>query len=155
MGKSIVEYWFDPFENLGLKGEAKEDALQEAADLLLESILSDVADGKSPVTGRKFKQLNKDYAEKEHGGDRNARLELSGGLLSGLIVRPSDGGILVTVAEDEQEKADGHNNHSGDSLLPERRFIPKADDNQFFRPEIRKSIIEIGKDFLDDTTDEE
>lgn len=148
MAKTKVEYWFDPFEGLELKGKDKSNALQEAADLLLESILSDVADGKSPVTGRKFKQLSKEYAEREHGGNREARLELSGDLLGSLIVKPYKGGILVTVPDEEQGKADGHNNFSGDSKLPTRQFIPK--DNQSFRPDIKSEIQAIAEDFMEE-----
>lgn len=155
MAKTKVEYWFDPFEGLEIKGSKKKEALQEAADLLLESILSDVADGRSPVTGRKFIQLNKYYAKKEHGGDRSAKLELTGDLLGSLIVKvkKKDGveGIYITVPDNEQGKADGHNDFSGESKLPKRQFIPNADEAQSFRPEIRKEIISIGSDFEDDT----
>lgn len=148
MAKTKVEYWFDPFEGLELKGKDKSNALQEAADLLLESILSDVADSKSPVSGDDFPELNEEYADREHSGDKISRLELSGDLLGSLVVKPYKGGILVTVPNKQQGKADGHNNFSGKSKLPLRQFIPKADES--FRKDITDEIQAIAEDFMEE-----
>ena len=143
-----VEYWFDPFEGVEISGKIdKKAALEEIADFLKTVILSDVSDGVSPVSGAKFPKLNKKYADTQKDGDRNPNLELSGDMLSSLIVRSSKGGILVTVPESEQEKADGHNNFSGKSNLPLRQFIPKKDESyEKYSSDIR-SIIE---DFIEE-----
>jgi hypothetical protein len=148
--KTKVEYLFDPFEGLELKGEAKKKALDEAADYLLSAILTDVGESRSPVSGREFPELNEEYAKKEHGGRRSAILELSGDMLGSLIVKRKGDKILVTVPESEQGKADGHNNFSGKSKLKKRQFIPNPDKKEQFRPDIRDELLNIAEDFMDD-----
>ena len=51
-----------------------------------------------------------------------------------------DGNKLLVGVFDKKEvpKADGHNNFSGESKLPKRRFIP--DEDQSFRPSIMRKI---------------
>ena len=82
----------------------KEEAMREVKDLLLSEILDSVGDGISPVTGRKFKKLSKDYIKKKEdeggtvlaGGGSN--LELDGGLLSGLrIIKKDENTLRLTV----------------------------------------------------------
>lgn len=146
-----VEYVFDPFElidkDLELSKSKKKEALDEVAAYVHESVLSFIGDSRSPVNGRKFPLLNKEYAEKEHGGNRVSHLELDGDLLDSIVVKRKGDALILTVTEDQQEKADGHNNFSGKSKLPLRQFIPK--DGQNFAPEIREGIKSIIKDAIE------
>jgi hypothetical protein len=148
-----VEYEFDPFAIAGVDGDAltaaqRKEALDEIVDFLLESVRLDVAESRSPVTGRAFKGLNKDYKalKEEEGGTPVPNLEMTGDLMDSLEIKQGKGGrLLLTVSEDQMGKADGHNNHSGDapSWMPRRPFIPDASAGETFRPAIRDGIAEI------------
>lgn len=142
-----VEYEFDPFDvagidTTGMSNAEIKDALQEVENFIKESVLSDVGAQRSPVTGGKFKALSKAYKKQKiaEGGKGVPNLELSGAMLSGLETFRKGDKIVLTVSDDEQAKADGHNNFSGDSKLPERKFIPNADAGETFRPAIVKGI---------------
>jgi hypothetical protein len=50
-----------------------------------------------------------------------------------------DESVLYVLSSDS-DKADGHNNHSGESELPIRRFIPKAEDGETYKREILSEI---------------
>ena len=115
-------------------------ALREVGQYLVEAILSDVGDTRSPVTGRMFKKLSADYAEKksEESSSPVANLELSGDMLDSLDFKVVGDKVEVGIWGSEADKADGHCNHSGKSDLPERRFIPAKGEN--FRPEIRGEV---------------
>lgn len=149
-----VEYEFDPFKIVGVDDseipkEKKREILDDIADLVLTSVLEYVGDGKSPVKGYgAFKQLTKDYAEKEHGGNRKAKLELSGDMLDAMHVKVKGDRLILTIDEDQQGKADGHNNFSGDSLLPTRRFVPKGKDGETFKEDILNEIKGVIEDNL-------
>lgn len=153
-----VEYLFDPFEIAGVDPESlpasvRRDVLAEVSDYVLESVLLDVADTRSPVTGRPFKGLSKDYKERKEaeGGTPIANLLMDGDLLDALTVKKAGKTALaLTVSEDQQPKADGHNNFSGDSKLPRRPFIPDAKRDESFRPAIREGIRDIVLEALSD-----
>ena len=147
-----VKYTFDPFELVGVepkKGKTK--AAQEIAQYIRESILSDVGEARSPITGQKFTKLNKDYAKHKsgEGGTPIANLELEGKMLDALKVRASRGKITVEISGKQGDKADGHNNHSGQSNLPTRRFIP-LEGKDTFRSGIQKGMKDIIRSFDDD-----
>lgn len=111
---------------------AKEDIQQQVGQFLVDAILETVVDAKSPVTGRNFKKLTKDYAEKkvEEGGNPIPNLDLFGDMLNDLTFRPTDNGIEIGYFNSDQAgKADGHNNFSGESRIPTRRFIPFEEEN--------------------------
>jgi|18_taG_2_1085343.scaffolds.fasta_scaffold00339_23 hypothetical protein len=100
-------------------------------------MLLNLGDGKSPVANRgSFKKLNKEYAKEEKGGDTNPNLDLDGDLLNALTSKNKKGDkIEIGIFKaGEQGKADGHNNFSGKSTLPTRRFIPSE------REKFKKSI---------------
>ena len=146
-----VEYVFDPFEIAGiddnLSKREKSKVLEEIAAYVHESVLSYIGDSKSPVSGRKFPLLDEEYANKEHGGNRVSHLELDGDLLDSIVVKKKGNELILTVSQDQQGKADGHNNFTGKSKLPLRQFIPKEDQN--FVPEIRNGIKSIIKDAIE------
>jgi hypothetical protein len=112
---------------------------KEVGDFILVSVLDYVGDGKSPVSGRAFKQLSKEYAEEEKGGRRLANLELDGDMLRSLTYEVTNSGIEFGIFDSTQApKAFNHN--EGDTL-PKRQFIPE--DKQKFVGDIEKGIREI------------
>lgn len=130
----------------GIPRSEIQSAKDAVGSFVVDAILTRVADGTSPVTGRKFKELSKNYADKMKGGDRNPNLELFGDMLNSLGYKPTKEGIAVGImSEDQRPKADGHNNLSGKSSLPQRRFIPATDEN--FVPSIRSEIDKILDEF--------
>lgn len=110
----------------GIPEEVHAEVKEAVGEHIVNSVLDAMAAGESPVEGEKaWKQLDKKYAEKFHGGDRTPRLELEGDLKAALGFEPTDNGLIVGILDDSQApKADGHNNFSGQSSLPRRRFIP-------------------------------
>lgn len=110
--------------------DQQSSAKEAVANFVLDEILTRVASGRSPVTGGKFKKLNEMYADKMKGGDPNPNLYLEGDMLSSLGYKPTKAGIAVGIMDPTQRpKADGHNNFSGESKLPVRRFIAGSDQN--------------------------
>lgn len=129
-----VAFEFDPFEVLGItppKNRAdRDEALDRVAELVQTSILEYVGDAKSPVKGGPWKRSLSPEYKKIKGQESSsvvANMELTGDMLDALeVVRKRGTKLSLQIEGDEAPKADGHNNHSGDSSLPERRFIPKG-----------------------------
>jgi hypothetical protein len=141
----IWRFEFDPFDYAKVtkpKGKKLSAILDEVADLVKESVLLDIGNSRSPVNGRSFKSLSPDYRKEKEakGGSGKADLELSGSMLDALTVKKTSNGKLQILVDDpsQQGKVDGHNNFTGQSKLPERKFIP--DESEDFRPAIRKKI---------------
>jgi len=119
--------------------DQRSDLKDEVGQFVVDSILEKLSSGKSPVEGESFQKLDKDYASKFKGGNRTPNLELDGDLLESLGFRNTRDGVAVGILSASQRpKADGHNNFSGDSKLPTRRFIPGSD--QSFKKEIESGI---------------
>lgn len=99
-----------------------------------------VASRKSPVTGDSFDPLSKDYKAKkqDEGLPGVPNLEQSGEMLDSLDYRVTSTGIEIGVFGEAAPRADGHNNLSGDSMLPTRRFIPAAGEG--FMPSIEREV---------------
>lgn len=95
---------------------------------------------KSPITGKSFQALSKDYKKfkRDFGSTPTANLELTGDMLDSLTYRITKDGIELGVYGDDAPKADGHNNLSGKSQLPERQFLPK--EGETFKGSIQKEI---------------
>lgn len=124
-----------------IPGGSRDAAKREVADYLREAILQDVSRGISSVDGRAWKGLSKAYAEKKKKevGNTKPNLELDGDMLDALDGVTNRSGVEVGIFDSEQaEKADGHCNHSGNSNLPLRRFIP--DDDEKFRAGIMQEV---------------
>lgn len=120
---------------------------EDVLDLISTEILTNVGEGRSPVTGRRFKKLTDAYAARKSSeggtvlGGQGSNLELTGALLDAFKTEKTRSGKLrVTVEDDEQPKADGHNNFSGKSKLPRRPFIPDAKEGEFFAKSVRESV---------------
>jgi hypothetical protein len=113
---------------------------QQVGEFVVGAILEQVSQGRSPVKGKgKFKRLSAQYAEEEKGGDRNPNLDLEGDMLNSLEFKNTRNGVEVGIFKSsEVPKADGHNNFSGMSKLPERRFIPDQDET--FKSDIDRGI---------------
>jgi len=144
----IVKFDFDPFEGFELTKGQKSDLTEDISAFVKESVLDAVGSGRTPVAGGAFKKnLSPVYAKKT--GKKISNLELTGDLLDSLEVKVVKGHKMrLTVSESEQDQADGHNNFSGKSNLPERQFIPNADRGQDFKKDIKKGIKEIIEDYL-------
>lgn len=146
-----VRFEFDPFEELGEDlpdGADRREVLEACADYIRDSVLEYVGSQNSPVSGHgSFPSLSKEYAKRkrEAGHPPVPNLELSGEMLSSIRARVRGTSIVIDVAPSQADKADGHCNHSGDSDLPLRRFIPAADET-FKKPIIDgiKRIIRSG-----------
>ena len=161
-----VEFVFSPFDFItvkqadkldGLTSSQKAEIVDKVRDFLLEAIPSDMASQTSSVTGSKFEPLSKEYAKakKAAGKGTKANLIFEGDLIDSIRVRKgSDYRLKLTVLDSQMGKADGHNNHSGDSPLPRRAFIPNADDDETFRPAIRKEIKSIVQSALEEFSED-
>jgi len=127
----------------------------EVANYLKEQVLSDVGRARSPVTGRNFVGLNKDYKKikSKVSGSTRANLKLFGDMLDNLDVREYRDGIDIGHFGDDDEqvkKADNHNKFSAKSRktsLVRRPYIPKKDEN--YRKGIIDTIEEMRQEILD------
>lgn len=125
---------------------------QDIGEFLKEQILLKVADAVSPVTGDAFDRLSKEYKAKKsaEGYSTTPNLEVTGDMLGALDYQITSDGIEIGVYGDQAPKADGHNNFSGKSQLPERRFIP--DEGQEFSPDIMQDVDNIIADTVAENT---
>ena len=145
-----IKYDFNPFALTGESakglGDKKEEVLIQIADLITETIKERAAGQLSTVSRRgKWKSLSTAYAKSKKGGDKTANLTLTGDMLGSLNTHQRSGNTLrTTVGEDEQEKADGHNNFSGKSSLPLRRFVPDGEDGETWN----KNLIEAMRNII-------
>jgi hypothetical protein len=143
-----IFFEFDPIGDKKLSASDRRDALDAIADFVKEQVLEYVGDGKSPVSGGKWKRsLSAKYAaiKSEQSSAGFANMELTGEMLDALEVVVNDDVLSLQITGDQAAKADGHNNHSGDSSLPERRFIP--DEGQNFKQDILRGIAQIVESF--------
>ena len=131
-----VKYTFDPFELLGITAPEnqveKVSRLKEAADFVKESIRDYCENQTSPVQGHgQFKRLTKDYAVKKlkAGQPPIPNLILDDEMLNAIQTGVSGSKITIKVTGKQGAKADGHCDHSGESRIPLRRFIPLEDES--------------------------
>lgn len=142
-----VSFVFDPFEIAGvdkdtIRPSERERVLSEVSDYVINQVLIDTSKGISAVYGDSWDPLSDDYKKfkKKEGKGSKANLEFCGDLLEAVkITTESDDTIKIYVSKSQSDKADGHNNHSGESQLPLRRFIPGPDDSGW-RDGINKKI---------------
>lgn len=120
----------------------------EVGEFLVEQTLLAVGDAISPLTGKGFKSLEKKYKalKKSKGLGTKPNLEFQGDLLDSVSFQPTKNGIKIGhINSKEAPKADGHNNFSGKSSLPLRRYLPGKKDKY------KKSIsIEVDKIIADE-----
>jgi len=119
---------------------------REVSEYLEEEMLVNLASGKSIVKGETFKKLSKPYADAKKSGNRTPNLLLDGDMLDSLTIRPmKDDNVLIKVSANQNDKADGHCNFSGQSKLPRRRFIPGK--SQGFKPDVEAEVKRIIKSY--------
>lgn len=132
---------------------ADETALNtEIGEFVIDEILRDLSQGKSPVSGKNFKKLNKLYADDQKGGDTTPNLELEGDMLSELTWKPAKGGIEIGFFDDNDETAKAYGHNTGmkghktlSGKVPQRQFIPRSSET--FKGSIEKGIKNIIKEY--------
>lgn len=142
----MIKFEFNPFKQLGVElpeGADKRDALEGAAEFLREKVIEYMGQGNSPVAGyRKFPALSKDYKREKvsQGGAPIPNLELAGDLKDAIEVYVKGNRIGLKITGKEGKKADGHCNHSGESELPLRRFVPDSEEDETWKKSILQGI---------------
>lgn len=132
----------------------KDEIKQEVAEYLEDTVLDYVSQGKSPVDGKPFKGLKKEYKKikSKISGSSRANLELHGDMLDDFDVRVSGNSLTIGIHKDASEqsklKAERHNHWTKRAktigkgkAYPKRQFIPKGE--QGFTKEIMQDIREI------------
>lgn len=136
----------------GLSQEDKQQVREEIGELLVEQILDSLASEETPVQGGRYKaSLSPDYAKKkkDETGSSAANLDLTGELIRSIDYRIKGNSIQVGVFDSENAgKADGHNNFSGRSKLPQRQFLPQ--EGQKFKSDISSLIKETIENYKSD-----
>lgn len=121
--------------------EAPDDVKEMIGEYLVEQILAHNAQSKSPVSGHgRYPALSKLYKQtkEESGRPGVPNLDFEGDMNAELDYRITDEGLKIGVFGDSAPKADGHNNLSGRSELPLRRFLP--DVGEHFKRDIDSEI---------------
>ncbi len=154
-----IKYDFNPFALTGISPENLKDkdaVMKKLGKLVTKTIKEKAANQKSAVSKRgKWARLSKEYAKDKKKGNRTANLKLTSEMLGSLDTKKLAGrNVLRTaVSEDENEKADGHCNFSGNSKLPERRFIPNVEDGETWQKALIKEMGKIIKENKKDGSD--
>ncbi|HEY6435634.1 MAG TPA: hypothetical protein VIY47_03525, partial [Ignavibacteriaceae bacterium] len=100
----------------------------------------------------KFPSLKSDsykLKKKKEVGNNKADIQLSGDTLDAFDFKVTSDGLKIGVFGSRAPVADGHNNLSGNSELPLRRFIP--DEGDSYKSSIVKEVDRIIADALSDT----
>lgn len=143
-----------------LEIEEREDLMNEIGEYLLSEILDYVGQGISPVTGKDFKELSSDYADKEKGGNTLPNLDLNGDMMRAIEVKVEADKIKVGIFDDDDQaiKLYGHNTgfkgHPWlDGKAPQRKVIP--DKKESFAGDIMSGINDLIEEFLSGRQDNE
>jgi hypothetical protein len=135
----------------GVPDKLKPRVKREVGEFLVEQTLMSLGDAKSPISRAPYKKtLSKDYKKEKTAAGRSgvADLEFSGDMKDSFKFRSTDEGIKIGHFGKEAGKADGHNNFSGQSDLPERRYLPKEGDK--YKAELQAEVDNIIKDAVVD-----
>jgi len=127
----------------GLTKAQKRELVDQIGELLVEQVLSYVADVSTPVSGAGFKKtLSPEYKKRklDEVGSGEPNLDLTGEMLNSLTYKVQGEKIELGVFGEDAPKADGHNNFSGKSSLPQRRFLPG--EGQEFKSDIKRLVKE-------------
>jgi len=143
----------DLFEGMALTRRQKDEIIDQVGNFLVDQTLVHMNEKKSPVQGEgSFKALSKDYKKKklEEVGSGEANLEFDGIMKDEISFIPTKNGIEIGVFGERAGAADGHNNLSGKSQLPTRRFLP--DEGQNYKRPIQQEVSRIIADVVAETT---
>lgn len=139
----------DIVSDIDAPDDIKDKIKDEVGSYLIEQTLLSIAETKSPISGEAWQaNLSPEYKRKKikEGGKGIANLELTGDMLSSLDYEITDDGIKLGIFGKEALKADGHNNLSGSSDLPQRRFLP--DEGQDYKRSIEAGVESIIADIM-------
>ena len=138
-----------------IKGELRNELLDELSEYLLSEIIINVEAGHSPVKGQgDFKKLNAQYAKQQKNGDTTSNLDLHGDMLNALTSEAvGRNKIKVEIKGEQAIKAYAHNTgFKGHKLLGKknlrRAFIPNP--NELFDKSIMKGLQELINEKLDE-----
>jgi len=138
---SELDFLSDVVATQKVKNKIKRDV----GDLLVEHTLDALSSATTPVAGAPFqKTLSKEYKKRKSdaGLGSKANLEFSGSMTENITYKQTDTGIEIGVFKNKDAaKADGHNNFSGQSKLPQRKFLPQEGDQ--YKPNIKQQIDDI------------
>lgn len=143
----------DLFEGRSLPKKVKAEIQDQVGNYLVEQTLISMGEKKSPIAGEgSYKPLSKDYKKKkiEIVGSGNADLEFDGLMKDELTFVPTENGIEIGVYGERAGAADGHNNLSGNSSLPTRRFLP--DKGQSYKKDTVREVERIIADVVAENT---
>lgn len=152
-------FTFDPFKLTGVKvpPENRDDALEAVGNYLLESSLSEIGSGRSPVAGGPWKRgLSTEYKKikKEESSVTFANAELSGDMLDALDVKKvSSNRLFYGIEGDQAGKLEGNNVGSygrDEDESKARRIVPV--DGETFKPSIIQGMREILEEYADENS---
>lgn len=139
----------DLFGGRKLPTAVKDRIRDEVGTYLVEQTQVALSEKKSPVSGETIPALqSKEYKalKKREVGNTSADLEFSGTMKDEITFKPTKDGIKLGVFGERAGAADGHNNFSGQSSLPKRRFLPAT--GQKFKSEIERTVDQIVADIV-------
>lgn len=149
VSKTETSVEIDLFEGRLLPKKVKERAIDEVGNYLVEQTIVNSSQGKSPVSGEgNYPALSPIYKKKkvEEGGVPKPNLELEGAMYDETDFVATKDGLKIGVFGERAAAADGHNNLSGKSKLPQRRFLP--DEGQRYRKDIETEAQRIISDVI-------
>ncbi len=122
----------------GIPRSDRAKAKQDVLDFIKEQVLADIAEARSPVTGKAFRALSKDYKQlkQTESGAPIANMELTGAMLDAFDGRMK--GNTVEVGWWIPEQAVKAYNHTTGDTVPQRQLLPGPDDD--FRPAIMREV---------------
>jgi len=143
----------DLFEGRNIPLKIKKRISEDVGNYLVEQTLMSSSQSKSPVRGEgTYKPLSKEYGlrKKAEVGNSRPNLEFEGVMYEELDFAPTKNGVEIGVYGERAGAADGHNNLSGKSRLPTRRFLP--DVGQTYKSEIATEVQRIIADAIAEET---
>ena len=141
------------FKNARIKNRV----IRDVSDVIVSEVLDKVAQGKSPVKGQRFDGLSPGYKKfkQSEGGQSIPNLELQGAMLASLKITRTNDVMQLHVSTSEEEKADGHNQHTSKAKswakrtgFPRRAFIP--DDGEVFKDDIIRKAAKVIREGLEE-----
>lgn len=150
--KILAEIDMEKLVDDSLKG-VDSSAKDDAAEVLKVNMLEMIHAGRSPITGRKFPKLTKDYEQKKksEGGSGNPDLELSGEMLDSLDVRVKGKKLQIVIDEEQFGKAEGNNIGSygrDPNQKKARKFYPE--DGERYTEAVLGDVKSILRDAIDE-----
>lgn len=153
VNKNETSIELDIFEGRALKPALKKRIADEVGQFLVEQTLVSMNEQRSPVKGEgSFKALSPEYKKRKklEVGNTTPNLEFDGILKDELDYEVTKSGVAIGVFGERAGAADGHNNLSGRSRLPTRRFLP--DEGQTYKANIEKEVQRIVADAIAEDT---